>query len=593
MSYTPPIKDMQFVINELAGLPDINQLSDFDMATPDLVDAILEEAGRLAAEVLAPTNWVGDQKGTRVENDAVVVPEEFHDAYRQFIDGGWPALPCNPEFGGQGLPHVVATAVMEMWKSANLAFSLCPMLTHGAIEALEAHGTDALRQAYLPKLISGEWTGTMNLTEPQAGSDLAAITTKAVPKGDHYLISGRKIFITWGDHDLTDNVVHLVLARIEGAPAGVRGISLFLVPKFLPDEDGAAGARNDVYPASVEHKLGIHGSPTCVMSYGDKGGAIGYLVGEENKGLACMFTMMNHARLAVGVEGLSVSEAAYQRALAYARDRVQGSVPGEDGRAAIIGHADVRRMLLTMKANIEAMRALAYVASASLDYSHHADDAQTKARHQARIDLLTPVVKGWSTELGQEMTSLAVQVHGGMGYIEETGVAQFLRDARITTIYEGTTGIQANDLAGRKVLRDGGRAMAELVSEMRATVPSLKEAGGDHGVIATRLNEGVDALEQATAWLLEHGNRDPHAMGSAGVNLMMLTGTVVGGWLLARGALAARARLEAGDTDRDFLEAKQLTARFYAEQLMPRAGACLQAILPGSETLMALRDEQF
>ncbi|MCC5869947.1 MAG: acyl-CoA dehydrogenase, partial [Gammaproteobacteria bacterium] len=554
MSYTPPIKDMQFVINEVAGLSDINQLADFDMATPDLVDAILEEAGRLAAEVLAPTNWVGDQKGTRVENDQVIVPEEFHEAYRQFIDGGWPALPCQPEFGGQGLPHVVATAVMEMWKSANLAFSLCPMLTHGAIEALEAHGTDALKQAYLPKLISGEWTGTMNLTEPQAGSDLAVITTKAVPKGDHYLISGRKIFITWGDHDLTDNVIHLVLARIEGAPAGVRGISLFLVPKFLPDEAGGPGERNDVYPASVEHKLGIHGSPTCVMSYGDKGGAIGYLVGEENKGLACMFTMMNHARLAVGVEGLSVSEAAYQRALAYARERVQGSVPGQDGRAAIIGHADVRRMLLTMKAYIEAMRALAYVASASLDYSHHADDADTKARHQARIDLLTPVVKGWSTELGQEMTSLAVQVHGGMGYVEETGVAQFLRDARITTIYEGTTGIQANDLAGRKVLRDGGRAMADLVSDMRATVPSLKEAGSHHAVMAARLDEGIDALEQATAWLLEHGNRDPHAMGSAGVNLMMLTGTVVGGWLLAPGAPAAPARLNSRPPPPAFLQ---------------------------------------
>ncbi len=593
MSYTAPIKDMRFVINELAGLSDINQLPDFDMATPDLVDAILEEAGRLASEVLAPTNWVGDRKGTRVENDAVVVPEEFHGAYRQFIDGGWPALPCNPEFGGQGLPHVVATAVMEMWKSANLAFSLCPMLTHGAIEALEAHGTEVLRKTYLPKLISGEWTGTMNLTEPQAGSDLAAITTKAVPDGDHYLISGRKIFITWGDHDLTDNVVHLVLARIEGAPAGVRGISLFLVPKFLLGPDGAPAERNDVYPASVEHKLGIHGSPTCVMSYGDKGGAIGYLVGQENKGLACMFTMMNHARLAVGVEGLSVSEAAYQRALTHARDRVQGSVPGTDGRAAIIGHADVRRMLLTMKANVEAMRALAYVASASLDYSHHADDADTQARHQARIDLLTPVVKGWSTELGQEMTSLALQVHGGMGYVEETGVAQFMRDARITTIYEGTTGIQANDLAGRKVLRDGGRAMAELVADMHATVPGLVEAGGHFAVMAQRLEAGIGALEQATAWLLEHGNSDPHAMGSAGVNLMMLTGTVLGGWLLARGALAARARLAAGDGDRDFLEAKQLTARFYAEHLMPRAGTCLQAILAGSESLMALRDEQF
>jgi len=592
MSYTAPVKDMRFVINELAGLGELGSLATFDMVTPDLVDTILEEAGRLAGEVLAPTNWVGDRTGTRVENRAVIVPEEFRAAYRQFLEGGWPALSGNPEFDGQGLPHLIATAVMEMWKSANLAFSLCPMLTHGAIEALDAHGSDALRQAYLPKLISGEWTGTMNLTEPQAGSDLAAITTRAVPEGDHYRITGRKIYITWGDHDLTDNVIHLVLARLVDAPPGVRGISLFLVPKFLPDEDGGPGERNDVYPVSVEHKLGIHGSPTCVMSFGDEGGAVGYLVGEQNKGLACMFTMMNHARLAVGIEGLSISEGAYQRALAYARDRVQGAVPGQQGRTAIIGHADVRRMLLTMKANIEAMRALAYVASASLDHARHGEDEVLKQRHQARVDLLTPVVKGWCTELGQEMASLGIQVHGGMGYVEETGAAQYLRDARITTIYEGTTGIQANDLAGRKVLRDGGQAMRELIGDMRATLESLREPD-KFSVIASSLEAGIEALEQATAWLLEHGDSDPHAMGSAGVNLLMLTGTLAGGWQLARGALAANALLDAGDTDRDYLEAKLVTARFYAEHLLPRTQAYLQAILAGSETLMMLREEQF
>jgi alkylation response protein AidB-like acyl-CoA dehydrogenase len=592
MSYTAPVKDMRFVINELAGLGELGSLATFDMVTPDLVDTILEEAGRLASEVLAPTNWVGDRTGTRVENRAVIVPEEFRAAYRQFLEGGWPALSGNPEYDGQGLPHLIATAVMEMWKSANLAFSLCPMLTHGAIEALDAHGSDALRQAYLPKLISGEWTGTMNLTEPQAGSDLAAITTRAVPEGDHYRITGRKIYITWGDHDLTDNVIHLVLARLVDAPPGVRGISLFLVPKFLPDEDGRPGERNDVYPVSVEHKLGIHGSPTCVMSFGDEGGAVGYLVGEQNKGLACMFTMMNHARLAVGIEGLSISEGAYQRALAYARERVQGAVPGQQGPTAIIGHADVRRMLLTMKANIEAMRALAYVASASLDHARHGEDEMLKQRHQARVDLLTPVVKGWCTELGQEMASLGIQVHGGMGYVEETGAAQYLRDARITTIYEGTTGIQANDLAGRKVLRDGGQAMHELVGDMRATLESLREID-KFSVIAKSLQAGIEALEQATAWLLEHGDSDPHAMGSAGVNLLMLTGTVAGGWQLARGAQAANARLEAGDTDRDYLAARLVTARFYAEHLLPRTQAYLQAILAGSQTLMALREEQF
>ncbi len=593
MSYTAPIKDMRFVINEIAGLDKLNALPAFEMASADLVDTVLDEAGRLAAEVLAPTNWPGDQAGTRVENGAVVVPEVFREAYRQFMEGGWPALPCNPDYDGQGLPHVVATAAMEMWKSANLAFSLCPMLTHGAVEALEAHGSEALKQAYLAKLITGEWTGTMNLTEPQAGSDLAAITTRAIPKGDHYRITGRKIYITWGDHDLTDNVIHLVLARLPDAPEGVKGISLFLVPKFLLDADGRPAERNDVKPISVEHKLGIHGSPTCVMSYGDEGGAIGFLVGEENNGLACMFTMMNHARLAVGVEGLSISERAYQLALAYARDRVQGYVAGEPERVRIIRHPDVRRMLLTMKSSIEAMRALAYVASASLDFSHQADDPELKAHHQARVDLLTPVVKGWCTELGQEMASLGVQIHGGMGYVEETGAAQHLRDARITTIYEGTTGIQANDLAGRKVIRDGGQAMAALIAEMRETQTELAGRGDAHAGIAKRLAEGVDALEASVRWLLERSAHDPNAMGSAGVNLLMLTGTVAGGWLLGRSALAASRRLSEGDADREYLEAKLVTAQFYSQHLLPRAGGYRDAILAGSESMMALTEEQF
>jgi acyl-CoA dehydrogenase len=591
--YTAPVRDMRFVINELAGLERLQGMPAFEAATPDVVEAVLEEAGRLAGEVLAPLNWVGDRKGTRVENGQVRVPEEFRGAYEQFVEGGWPALPCNPEFDGQGLPHLVSTAVMEMWKSANLAFSLCPMLTHGAIEALEAHGTDALKARYLPKLVSGEWTGTMNLTEPQAGSDLAAITTKAEPEGDHYRITGRKIYITWGDHDMAENVIHLVLARLPDAPPGVRGISLFLVPKFLPAEDGSTGEPNDVQPVSVEHKLGIHGSPTCVMSFGDAGGAVGWLVGEENKGLACMFTMMNHARLAVGVEGLSITEAAYQKALGYARERVQGQAPGVEGRVTIIHHPDVRRMLLTMKAYAEAMRSLAYTAAAAMDVAAHAEDESECAAAQARVDLLTPVVKGWSTEIGQEMASLGVQVHGGMGYVEETGAAQYLRDARITTIYEGTTGIQANDFAGRKVVRDAGRALGALLEEMAGLDSELAAAGEALATVRSALAEGVARLRRGGEWLLENDSKDPNARGAAAVNLLMLAGTVVGVYEMARRALVAHAKLVEGTEERSFYEAKIVTARFYAEHLMPRAEAHLAGVVAGSDALMALDEAAF
>jgi 3-(methylthio)propanoyl-CoA dehydrogenase len=589
--YQAPVREILFAIRDLAGLDRLTALPGYGEATADTVEAILEEAAALAANVISPTNAIGDRQGTRVENGGVVVPAEFKRIYREYQAGGWAAVTAPEEFGGQGLPFLLGVALEEMWCSANLAWSLCPMLTEGAARAIEAHGSEALRKAYLPKMTAGEWTGTMNLTEPQAGTDLAALRTQAVPHGDHYLVSGQKIFITWGDHDMTENVVHLVLARLPDAPPGVRGISLFLVPKFLLKADGSPGERNGVRPISVEHKLGIHGSPTCVMAF-DK--AVGYLVGELNNGLAAMFTMMNHARLGVGLEGVAVAERAYQRALAYAKDRVQGRVAGEEGRAPIIRHADVRRMLLTMKAYIEAMRSVAYVTAADLDLARRHPDEATRARHQARVELMTPVVKGWSTEIGQVLTSLAVQVHGGMGYVEETGVAQHMRDARIATIYEGTTGIQANDLVGRKILRDGGASLQRLLAELRAFESELA-AAAELAVISTALAEGRQAIEAAGAWLAANHARHPAAPGAASYHMLMLLGTVTGGWQLARAALIARERLAAGASgpDRDFYRAKLLTARFYAEQFLPLATAHLRAVQAGPDTLLAITDDQF
>ena len=478
---------------EIAALPGLEE------ATPDLVRAILEGAAQLTEAAIAPLNRSGDQQGSRVENRAVVQAEGFKEAYWQYVDGGWNSLPFASEYGGQGLPLVLATAVQEMIQSANLSFSLCPLLTQGAIDAIVMHGSDALKSVYLPNMISGAWTGSMNLTEPQAGSDLAVVRARAERDGDRYRIFGNKIFITWGDHAMTENVIHLVLARLPDAPPGVKGISLFLVPKYLVNTDGSIGERNDAYPVSVEHKLGIHASPTCVMGFGDNGGALGYLIGEENKGLACMFTMMNHARLSVGLQGVAVSERALQHAVAYARERVQGSTPSSPERVSIIHHPDVRRMLLTMKALTEAGRALAYVAMSSQDHIHHSRDEGARKAHDQRVALLTPIVKGWCTEVAMEITSTGVQVHGGMGFIEETGAAQYLRDARILPIYEGTNGIQALDLVGRKFLRDGGAAMAGLLSEIRGVAATLD--GSEYADIGMALARGVDALEQAGEWL--------------------------------------------------------------------------------------------
>ena len=587
--YNAPLKDMNFVIHELAGLDQLRRIDAFGEATDDLVEQILDEAAKFARDVWGPLNTVGDEQGVRVEDKKVIVPDGFAEAYQQYAEGGWPSLEFSPDYGGMGFPGLVGSAVSEMLQSANLAFSLCPMLTGGAIHAIDAHATGELKQQYLPKLVSGEWTGTMCLTEAQAGSDLSVVKTKAVPEGDHYRLTGSKIYITWGDQDFSENVIHLVLARLPDAPEGVRGISLFLVPKYLVNADGSVGDRNDVFAVSTEHKLGIHASPTVVLNFGDDDGAVGYLVGEENKGLACMFTMMNHARVGVGIQGLAVSERAYQLAVEHAKDRVQGVAPGIQGRAAIVHHADVRRMLMIMKSQIEAMRAVAYVSAVDWDVAHHAVDAAERSAANERVALVTPVVKGWMTEVSTEVTSLGIQIHGGMGYVEETGAAQHFRDARILTIYEGTTGIQALDLAGRKILGDGGKAMQDLLAEMRSLDEELAAAGADLGGIRSTMQAAVDELEQSASWLLQNAPNDQHVPGAASVNLMMQMGTVVGGWQMARAAVAASRQLETcDDHEKGFLDAKIGTARFYAEHILPRASSYARAACAGSESIMSV-----
>ena len=588
--YRYPYQDGVFVLNHLVGLEQICNKAGLEEFAEGLAEAVLGEASKLGSEKLAPLNVKGDQHGASISSNRVQETAGFSDVYQQFCDGGWPSLAANPEFGGQGLPDVLAVAVNEVWQSANLAWALCPLLTQGAIEAIESHGDEALKANYLSKLISGEWTGSMNLTEPDAGTDLAALKTKAQPNGDHYLISGQKIFITWGDHQMTDNIVHLVLARLPDAPAGVKGISLFVVPKFLLDENGElTEQRNDVFAVSLEHKLGIHGSPTCVMSFGENDGAVGYLVGEENNGLACMFTMMNDARQGVGLQGLAISERAYQHALEYAKERIQGTL--RDGsRISIIKHPDVRRMLMQMKSSIQAMRALVYVTRAETDRAKNAEDESIRLKHQKRTDLLTPIVKGWVTELSQEATYLAVQVHGGMGYIEETGVAQYYRDARILTIYEGTTGIQALDLIGRKTLSDSGDALNELLDEIHADLNSIKNP--DLQDITQAVLEALSTAQKVKDWVLEH-RTDSDALGSASVNYMMLLGYLCGGWLLAKSASIAFEQLAGDEAGNEFLQAKIVSTRFYTEQLLPRVASLAAAMYAGADSTMALKEEQF
>ena len=587
-AYRAPTRDIWFVLEELVPWREINALPGYEEATPELVRLVLKEAAALAEEVIAPTNPEGDREGARLESGAsgVRVPEGFTEAFAQFRAGGWTGIGANPDFGGQGLPELLAVAVSELWQSANLAWSNCSELSHGAARAIEAHASDALKRTYLPRLVDGSWTGTMNLTEPQAGSDLALIRCSATPEGDHHLISGQKIFITYGDHDMAENIVHLVLARLPDAPPGVRGISLFLVPKILVEADGGLGAANRVRAVSIEHKLGIHGSPTCVMQY-DR--AVGYLVGEEHRGLACMFTMMNRARIGVGMQGLSVAERAYQHALQYAQERVQGNRPGDDEPVTIIHHPDVRRMLMEMKAQIEAMRAVGYIGASYLDRAARGDAAE-RSRHGARADLMTPIIKGWITETGQQIASLALQVFGGTGFVEETGAAQHYRDARITTIYEGTTGIQASDLVGRKMLRDGGVAIRALIREMRDMEKDVESRLPDE---SAAYRTGIDRLESGVDWLFANAGNDFAAAGAVAVNMLMLCGVVAGAHAMTRGALAAAARLGEADHDASFFAAKIVTARFYNAHVLPRAGAHLAAIEAGSDAVMGLTERQF
>ncbi|MFO1160256.1 MAG: acyl-CoA dehydrogenase [Reyranellaceae bacterium] len=595
MTYTAPLADMRFALREVAGLQHVANLPGYEHATDDTVDAVLEEAAKLAGNGLAPLNRDGDKVGAKLENGVVRTAPGFAGIYREFVDGGWNSLPFDPEFGGQGMPWLLAATVQEMWQAANMGFGLVLLLNQGAIDAIHHHGSADQKATYLPKMISGEWTGTMNLTEPQAGSDLAQLKSRALKSGDHYLVSGQKIFITYGEHDMAENIVHLVLARTPDAPAGVRGISLFIVPKFLPDGDGKPGKRNDLRCVSLEHKLGIHASPTCVMSFGDDGGAVGYLVGEEGRGLSYMFTMMNNARLSVGIQGLAIAERAYQQASAFAKTRVQSK---DDGSAkpepvSIIHHADIRRMLMTMRAQIEAMRALGYYTAAGIDGALKHPDREQARRTQDRVDLLIPIVKAWFTDLGNEIASIGVQVHGGMGFIEETGAAQHLRDARILPIYEGTNGIQARDLVGRKIAKDGGETMLGLVAEMRALAAEMASAPGDDlQAIRDAVTTAADALEDATRWVAQSVKGELVAALAGSVPFLRLAGTALGGWLLAKSALAAQAKLAGREGDPAFLEAKLVTARFYAEVVLPPALAQLGPLKAAGRTVFALSEAQ-
>ena len=578
--YAAPLRDIHFAMTEIAGLDGVIALPGMEEISVELVDAVLNEAGRFANEAVAPLNRTGDLQGAVLENGVVRTADGFRETYRQFCEGGWNGAPFDPEYGGQGLPWLVSTALTELWQSACLSFSLAPLLTQGAVDLLAHHGSEAQKALYLEKMISGEWAGTMNLTEPQAGSDVGALAARALPVGGgNYRISGQKIFISYGDQDLTDNIVHMVLARTPDAPRGIRGVSLFIVPKMLVNEDGTLGPRNDLRPVGLEHKLGIHGSPTCVMAYGEGDGALGTLVGEENCGIQYMFTMMNNARLGVGLQGVAVAERAYQQARAFAMERRQGrdELTGEAGPAPIVSHPDVRRMLMTMKAEIEAMRALCYWVAAGLDRAQRTGDAEA----QMRVDLMIPVVKAWCTDLGVEIASLGIQVHGGMGFIEETGAAQHMRDSRIAPIYEGTNGIQAMDLVARKLARDGGEALRAQIALMRADAPD--------GALAA----AIDAVERAAGLILARFGKRFGAAAAAATPFCSLLGLTTGGWLLARGAAAAERLLAAGAEDREFLEAKRLTARFYAETLLPQYAGLLAAIENAGGAELDMAAEQF
>jgi 3-(methylthio)propanoyl-CoA dehydrogenase len=603
MTYRAPVKDMMFVLEHLADLSQVAKLPGFEEAGLDTAQAVLEECAKFNQDVVAPLNWTGDQTPSSLANGVVTTSPGFKAAFKQYGEGGWQGVQHPSEFGGQGLPKAIGTPCIEMLNAASLSFALCPLLSDGAIEALLTAGTDEQKAVYLPRLIAGQWTGTMNLTEPQAGSDLALVRTKANREADGtYRIFGQKIYITFGEHDMAENIVHLVLARTPDAPEGVKGISLFLVPKFLVGKDGTLGQRNDVWCQSIEHKLGIKASPTAVLLFGDdKGavgkGAIGYLIGQENRGLEYMFIMMNAARFAVGMQGIAVSERAYQKAAQYAKDRVQSrDVAGSPGSVSIIHHPDVRRMLMTMRSQIEASRALAYVAAAASDAGHFAEDAETRKQNMAVYEYLVPVVKGWSTELSLQVTSLGVQIHGGMGFIEETGAAQYYRDSRILTIYEGTTAIQANDLIGRKTARDGGGVAKAILAQVRKTEQALAHASQpDLVAILKQLRLASTALDDAVNFVVGSFKSDVRAAFSGSVPYLMLTGIVLGGWQMARAALVASELIANNTTgvDVEFLKAKISTARFFADHILSQAAGLRTSIVDGGVGVMALTEAQF
>ena len=596
MSYTAPVKDLLFAIEHLAQIDQVAQLPGFEDAGLDTAAAVLEECARFNQDVIAPLNRVGDEHPSSFQDGVVTTTEGFKQAYRQFTEGGWQGLQHPADFGGQSLPKTIGAACGEVLHGANLSFALCPLLTDGAIEALLIAGSDALKATYLEKLVSGEWTGTMNLTEPQAGSDLSLVRTRAESqKGGTYKLFGTKIFITYGEHDMAENIVHLVLARVAGAPEGVKGISLFVVPKFLVNPDGSLGARNDVHCVSIEHKLGIKASPTAVLQFGDQGGAVGYLVGEENRGLEYMFIMMNAARYGVGVQGIAVAERAYQQAVAYARERVQSRpVDGSSSASStIVHHPDVRRMLMTMRSQIEACRAMASVAAAAYDAAHHHPDAQIAKDSAAFYEFLVPLVKGYSTEMSQEATSLGVQVHGGMGFIEETGAAQHYRDARILTIYEGTTAIQANDLVGRKTARDGGQMAKAVAARIEKTEGELLASGTPAAqAMARELARARAAFVEVVDFVATQTRSQPNAVFAGSVPYLMLSGMLVAGWQMARALLVAQ-QLSAKGQDVAFMQAKIATAHFYAEHILVRVHGLRDAVVLGGDSACALALDAF
>ncbi|HLO95840.1 MAG TPA: acyl-CoA dehydrogenase [Burkholderiaceae bacterium] len=597
MTYRAPVKDMIFNMQELAGLQQLTEaipaFADYGVET---AQAVLEECAKLNEDVIAPLNFEGDKNPSYWKDGQVFTTPGFKEAFRQFAEGGWQGLQHPTEFGGQGLPKTIGAACGEMINSANMSFALCPLLTDGAIEALLTAGSEEQKSTYIPRLIDGSWTGTMNLTEPQAGSDLALVRTRAEPQPDgSYKIFGTKIFITYGEHDMSENIVHLVLARVAGAPEGVKGISLFIVPKFMVNADGSLGARNDAHCVSIEHKMGIKASPTAVLQFGDNGGAVGYLIGQENRGLEYMFIMMNAARFGVGVQGIAIADRAYQKAVQYARDRVQsrpvdGSVVGS---AAIIHHPDVRRMLMTMRSLTEGCRAMSLVAAAAYDAAHHHPDADARKQNQAFYEFMVPLVKGYSTEMSLEVTSLGVQVHGGMGFIEETGAAQYYRDAKILTIYEGTTAIQANDLVGRKTLRDGAQMAKAVAAQIEGTEAQLAQRGSAAAkAVGKQLSAARKAFVESAEFIAGSGKGNPNAAFAGSVPYLMLAGNLVAGWQLARALMVAEDKLAAGE-DKAFMEAKVATARFYAEHILPRALAQRDAIVEGADSVTAMALDAF